>query len=168
MAGPPVLKPNPVRPVPEPLNSPARQVQPKEVLRPDPLPMPGWRRGFRAAVPWVLAVLLTCVVLQIGMGAAAAVGGDYGYIPAHGAMAGILHLVPLVLILFAALGKDWPALAAGATVLVLVTIQFPLLELEGALRGLHVLNALVVFTVTLLTMHARIPWTRRARPAAPA
>ncbi|HJQ92903.1 MAG TPA: hypothetical protein VJ874_01305, partial [Candidatus Thermoplasmatota archaeon] len=60
---------------------------------------------------------------------------------------------------------DWPATWAGAGVLVLVFIQFPLLELPGAMRAMHVLNALLIFTITLLTMHERMPWVKRVKPA---
>lgn len=157
-------RPAPVRPVPPAINSPGYQPPPPP---PGPKPEPGWRRGMRKAVPWILIVMMGTVVLQIALGAAMAVGGDYTYLPAHGAMAGLLHLLPLILLIVALLAKDWPAAGAGGAVLVLVFIQYPLIELVGAMRGLHVLNALLIFTIALLTMHERMPWVKRIKPAKP-
>jgi hypothetical protein len=159
----PTLKPMPVRPVPPALNS--REYEPPApVVKETPM----WRRAFQASVSWLLVILLTTVVLQIGLGAAVAVGGDYDYLNAHGMLAGILHLLPLLIVIVGIVAKDWPAVGAGATVLVLVFIQYPLIELTGAMRGLHVLNALLIFTIALLTMHERMPWVKRVKPVKPA
>ena len=155
------MKPARVRPVPPAINSP--EYQPPE--QPAAKQTPRWRLAFGHAVPWLLAVMLTTVVLQISLGAAMAVGGDYDYLAAHGALAGILHLLPLLVLVAGALAKDWPATGAGASVLFLVVIQFPLIELTGAVRAMHVLNALLIFTITLLTMHERMPWVKRVKPA---
>jgi hypothetical protein len=160
MATPTVLKPTPVRPVPPALNS--REYTPPETTPPKQTPK--WRTAFAAVIPWLLAVLLTIVILQIALGAAMALGGDFDYLNAHGMLAGVLHLVPLLLLIVGLLAKDWPAAGAGAAVLVLVTLQYPLIEMTGALRGMHVLNALLIFTITLLTMHERMPWVKRVKP----
>lgn len=161
MASQAELRPARVRPVPPAINS--RDYQPPE--RPAPKATPRWRLVAAATVPWLLAVLLTTVVLQIALGAAMALGGDYDYREAHAMLAGILHLVPLLVIILGVLAKDWPATGAGAAVLLLVGLQYPLIELTGAMRGLHVLNALMTFTITLLTMHERMPWVKRVKPA---
>src|SRR5687768_17489842 len=105
MASQSELKPARVRPVPPAINSP--EYQPPEQAAPKQTPH--WRSAFAHAVPWLLAVLLTTVILQIALGAAMAVGGDFDYLPAHGMLAGILHLVPLLVIIVAILAKDWPA-----------------------------------------------------------
>lgn len=164
MASQSVLKPARVRPVPPAINS--REYQPPEQERPKPTP--AWRNAFAHAVPWLLATMLTTVILQIALGAAMAVGEDYDYLPAHGMLAGILHLLPLLVLIAGILAKDWPAAGAGGAVLFLVFIQFPLIDLTGAVRAMHVLNALLIFTITLLTMHERMPWVKRVKPAAPA
>lgn len=161
MASQSELKPARVRPIPPAINSP--DYQPPERLTPKPVPR--WRTAFGHAVPWLLAILLTTVILQIALGAAMALGGAYDYLPVHGMLAGLLHLVPFLVLIAALLAKDWPATWAGAGVLVLVFIQFPLLELPGAMRAMHVLNALLIFTITLLTMHERMPWVKRVKPA---
>ena len=161
MASQAELKPARVRPVPPAINSPDYQPPEQPAIK----PTPRWRTAFAHAVPWLLAVLLTTVILQIALGAAMALGGDYGYLEAHGMLAGILHLVPLLVIVAGILAKDWPATGAGVAVLLLVGVQYPLIELTGAVRGMHVLNALLIFTVTLLTMHERMPWVKRVKPA---
>ena len=160
MASQSELKPARVRPIPPAINSP--EYQPPEKVGPKPTPR--WRLACAATVPWLLAILLTTVILQIALGAAMAVGGDYDYLEAHGMLAGILHLVPLLVLILGLLAKDWPAAGAGGAVLVLVVLQYPLIELTGAVRGMHVLNALVIFTITLLTMHERMPWVKRVKP----
>jgi hypothetical protein len=162
MASQAELKPARVRPVPPAINSP--DYQPPE--RPVAKPTPRWRNGFAHAVPWLLAVMLTTVILQIALGGAMALGGDYDYREVHGMLAGILHLLPLLVILTGVLAKDWPATAAGGAVLLLVGIQYPLIDLTGAVRAMHVLNALLIFTITLLTMHERMPWVKRVKPQA--
>jgi hypothetical protein len=161
MASQSELKPARVRPVPPAINSP--DYQPPE--RPVAKPTPRWRDGFAHAVPWLLAVMLTTVILQIALGGAMALGGDYDYREAHATLAGILHLVPLLVLVTGLLSKDWPATAAGGAVLFLVVVQYPLIELTGAVRSMHVLNALLIFTITLLTMHERMPWVKRVKPA---
>ena len=161
MASPSELKPARVRPVPPAINSP--EYQPPEAATPKQAPR--WRTAFGHAVPWLLAIMLTTVILQIALGAAMAMGGDYDYLGAHAALAGILHLVPLFVLIAGLLAKDWPAAGAGGIVLFLVGLQFPLIELTGAVRAMHVLNALLIFTVTLLTMHERMPWVKRVKPA---
>jgi hypothetical protein len=161
MAGPPPFKPTPVRPVPSALNSPERRAAPPPPPPPAVKPLPKWRRGFRKALPWLFLILLGCIVMQIGLAGAALLGDPAeapDFFAAHVDFVHILELFPLLIAIAGFLGADKQAGWVGVALLVLVEAQYALIELDGVARSFHVLNALLIFTLTLLMTLSRIPW----------
>lgn len=171
MPAPPVLKPTPVRPVPPPLNTPegkAILAEREAAAAAARAELPRWRRGFRKAVPWLFLILLGCVVMQIALAGAGLLGdeaywatGASDFLDAHLLFVHVLELFPLLIIFAGFLGADKEAGWSGVALLVLVELQYALIGLEGVARSFHVLNALVIFTLTLLMTLSRIPWRPR-------
>ncbi|MFA5942968.1 MAG: hypothetical protein WC876_00705 [Candidatus Thermoplasmatota archaeon] len=163
MAGPP-LKPNPVRPVPPALNSPERLANPPPA-EPAVQPLPGWRLNFRKAVAWLFLIMLGCVVMQIALAGAGLLGdeqywitGVSAFLNAHIFFVHVLELLPLLIAVAGFIGADKEAGWSGIAILVLVEVQYAFIGLEGVARSFHVLNALIIFTFTLLMTLSRIPW----------
>lgn len=162
MAGPPPLKPAPVRPVPPAMNSPA--YQPPEPVKPRE---PGWRRASRVAIPWLFLVMLGCIILQISL-AGAGVLADPQYLDVHSDFVHVFEFLPLLIILAGVLAKDWPATGAGVALFFLIGLQYAFIEATGMVRTGHVLNAMMIFAIAMLMMHERLPWKKVKAAPAPA
>jgi hypothetical protein len=124
-----------------------------------------WRRPFAAATPWLFAVLLAVVILQVGL-AGAGLLSDPSYLAVHMEFVHVLEGVGLLAILCAFLGGDRLAGWSAVALYVLIGAQYALIRAAGLLRAAHVLNALLIFAVTLLVLRERLPWTPRARASA--
>jgi Family of unknown function (DUF6220) len=148
----PVLKPEPVRPVPPALNSPDY-----EPPAPEPAKVPYWRESCKHAIPWLFTVLLACVILEIAL-AGAGVLSDLTYLDAHRNFMMFFVCLPLLILVVALLGRDWLGATAGGGLFVLILLQYPLIEATGMTRSLHVLNAMLIFTTCVLLLRERVPW----------
>jgi hypothetical protein len=164
VAGPPPLKPTPIRPVPPAMNSPERMAEPP-APEPAAKTLPKWRAGFRKAVPWLFLILLGCVVMQIALAGAGLLGdaaywttGMSKFLDAHMSFVHILELAALLIAITGFLGADKEAGWAGIAIVVLVELQYMLIEMEGVIRSFHVLNALLIFTLSLVMTLSRMPW----------
>ncbi|HUR24509.1 MAG TPA: DUF6220 domain-containing protein [Candidatus Thermoplasmatota archaeon] len=153
MASQAVLKPDRVRPVPPAINSP--DYQPPD--KPAPQQTPRWRLACKAAIPWLFTVLLACVILQISL-AGAGLLSDPEYLEAHRNFVHVFELLPIVILVVGLLGRDWLGASMGGALFLLIGIQYPLIEATGMARSLHVLNALLIFTVCVLLLRERVPW----------
>ena len=178
MAGPAVLKPTRLQTVPPPINSPEGRARLEERAAQEAAKakeLPKWRRFFRKTVPWLFLVFLGGVVMQIALAGAgllgddaywvdsAYVGGDVTaqsaeYLSVHATFVHGLELVCVLVILAGFLGADKEAGGVGIGLFVLISVQYALVGLAGVARSFHVLNALVIFTLTLLMTLSRIPW----------
>ena len=158
MAGPPPLKPAPVRVVPPAINSPEYRPPEPPVAR-----EPGWRRASRLAIPWLFLVMLGCIILQISL-AGAGLLADPDYLQAHRDFVHVFEFLPILLVLAGILAKDWPTTGAGVALFVLIGAQYAFIEATGMVRAGHVLNAMMIFAIAMLMMHERMPW-KRAKPA---
>jgi hypothetical protein len=178
MAGPAPIKPARVQPVPPPMNSPEGRAAAEEraaAANSARRELPKWRRFFRKAVPWLFLILLGCVVMQIALAGAGLLGdeaywttGTSEFLDAHIFFVHILELFPVLILLAGFLGADKEAGWSGVGLLVLTELQYMFIALDGVARSFHVLNALVIFTLTLLMTLSRIPWRPKFIDAAPA
>ena len=148
----PVLKPEPVRPVPPALNSPDY-----EPPAPPPPKVPYWQESCKHAIPWLFTVLLACVILEIAL-AGAGLLSDLSYLQAHSNFMLFFVCLPALILVVALLGKDWLGATAGGGLFVLILLQYPLIEATGMTRSLHVLNAMLIFTTCVLLLRERVPW----------
>ena len=123
--------------------------------------LPVWRSRARAFVPWSFAVLLGCIILQVGL-AGAGLLTDPDFLQSHRDFALVVQLVPLACLAVALLDRELLAAAAAGTIALLVAAHGPLIAATGFIRSLHVLNSLVTFTVCLLVLRERFPAIRRA------
>ena len=178
MAGPPVLKPARVQTVPPPINSPEGRARLEERAAAEAAArqqLPKWRRFFRASVPWLFLIFLGGVVMQIALAGAALLGDDSYWIEStyvggeatsysreflggHATFVHILELFAVLVVVAGFLGADKEAGGVGIALFVLISVQYFLVGLQGVARSFHVLNALVIFTLTLLMTLSRIPW----------
>lgn len=167
MAGPPPLKPNPVRPIPPPLNSAERQAAlAAEAARPPPpKTLPKWRQGFRAVVPWLLASFLCGLVIQVFLaGYGLPLLGNQG-MQYHVQFAGMLELVPLVILLAGFLGADKWAGIGGIVLAVQFSAQHALLASTNTiLRALHPTNGVLMLLLTLGLLLHRPMWKDERKP----
>jgi|ERR1051326_2334390 hypothetical protein len=156
-------RPTPVRPVPPPLNSPERQAEGKTVLKPDPVPLPKWRRGFGATVPYVVALYLCGLLIQVFLAGYGLSEVGNGGMQFHVAFAHVIEVVPLVLILVGFLGGDKVAGTVGIVLFVLFQLQYAFIGAPVAVvRALHPTNALVMFGLTLALLLKRPMWHGKA------
>lgn len=162
---PPMPKPTPVQPVPPPLNSPEGQAAAKAKQAPPatPKPLPRWRKGFRAAVPWVAALYLCGLVVQVffagyGLTELGHQGMDW-----HVAFAHVIEFIPLLVILCGFLGGDRFGGSIGIVLLVLFQLQYFFISAEApTLRALHPTNAAVMVAVTMWLVLRRPIWHGRS------
>lgn len=178
MAGPVPLKPARVQPVPPPLNSPEGKALADERAAATAAArreLPAWRRFFRKSVPWLFLILLGCIVMQIALAGAGLLGdenywltGASEFLDAHIFFVHVVELFPLLILIAGFLGADKQAGWTGLAILLLVELQYMFISLDGVARSFHVLNALVIFTLTLLMTLSRIPWRPSFIDAAPA
>jgi hypothetical protein len=160
-------RPTPVRPIPPPLNSPEGQAaaRAKETPPDGPKPLPRWRKGFAAAVPWLAALFLCGLVVQVffaGYGLVELGGRGMEW---HLAFAHVIEIIPLLLILCGFLGADRFGGVLGIVLFVLFQLQYVFIGLEGApptVRALHPTNAAVMVAVTMWLVLRRPIWHGRS------
>ena len=138
--------------------------------------LPAWRRFFGKSVAWLFLILLGCVVMQVALAGAALLGdpaywitGVSEFLDGHRTFVHVIELLTVLLVVAGFLGADRQAGLVGIALFFLVGFQYPLvLEFTGVVRSFHVLNALIIFTLTLLMTLSRIPWRPGFIDAAPA
>lgn len=182
MAGPDDMKPKRLQTVPPPLNSPegrALREQREAEAAAKAAELPAWRRFFRAAVPWLFLVFLGMVLMQVALAGAGLLGDDRTwetsedgavyvggrvsaqsaeYLSAHATFVRGLELACVLLVLAGFLGADKEAGGVGIALLLLIGLQYALVNAGGIARSFHVLNALIIFTLALTMTLSRIPW----------
>jgi hypothetical protein len=127
--------------------------------------LPLWRRAFASAVPWMYAGLLAAVVFQVGL-AGAGLLSDPKYLGVHRSFVHVIEGLGILTILVSFLGADRLAAWTGVGLYLLVGLQYALIRAPGLLVVAHLLNALLIFTLTLLLLRERMPWPAFAPPAA--
>lgn len=160
---PTMPRPMPIKPVPPPLNSPEGRAAARTEPDPGPKPLPRWRRGFAAVVPWLTALYLCGLVIQVflagyGLQDLGANGMEY-----HVAFAHVIEIVPLLLILVGFLGADRMAGVMGIVLFVLFQLQYAFVAASSdILRAMHPVNAVVMAGLTLALLLKRPMWHGKA------
>lgn len=160
----PAPRPTPVKPVPPPLNSPegraAAAAKAQADAPPAPKPLPGWRRGFRAVVPWLAVLYLCGLVVQVffagyGLTQVGNQGMDW-----HLGFAHVIEFIPLLIILCGFLGADKFGGSIGIVLLALFQLQYVFIGVTGppTVRALHPTNAAVMVAVTMWLVLRRPIW----------
>jgi hypothetical protein len=160
-----MLRPAPVKPVPPPLNSPEGQAAAKAKQAPPeaPKPLPRWRKGFAAAVPWLAVLFLCGLVVQVFFAGYGLMEVGHQGMDWHLAFAHVIELIPLLLILCGFLGADRFGGVLGIVLLVLFQLQYVFISLETpTLRALHPTNAAIMVAVTMWLVLRRPIWHGRS------
>src|SRR5688572_19339361 len=124
----------------------------------------GWRRAAGIGYLVIAALFIVSVFVQFFLAGLGAFGAE-SY-EAHKDFAGVFHLFALLLVILALLVRRNRAdLILVIALFVLTTIQFSLPEADdGYVAALHVLNALIIYTVAFHVLQRAIR-TMRAAPA---
>ncbi len=125
----------------------------------------GWRRAAEIAYVVIAALFIVSVFVQFFLAGLGVFGAES--FEAHKDFAGVFHLFALLLVVLALLVRRNRAdLILVVTLFVLTTVQFSLPEADdGYVAALHVLNALVMYTVAFHVLQRAIR-SLRAAPAA--
>jgi hypothetical protein len=156
MAGMSEMRPSRVREVPPPMNAPRpASAAPDERVEPIATKtLPAWRRGFGAAVPWLLAVFLVCLVFQVFLAGMGLLGGST--MEAHTSFIHVFEFVPILIALCGFLGADKVAGWSGIVLMILIEAQYALIYSSiGILRAMHPVNALVISGITFALLLQR-------------
>ena len=116
------------------------------------------------ALVWLFLVGMVVQVFLAGLGMFSADSRDFGI---HIQLGWILHLIPVLILIAAAVGRVGRPTVLWVAALVLTTLVQPFLpglrETSVALAALHPVNAMVMFAITV-----RLAWTSSALlPGAP-
>ena len=124
----------------------------------------GWRRAAGIAYLVIAALFIVSVFVQFFLAGLGTFGAES--FEAHKDFAGVFHLFALLLLILALLVRRNRAdLILVIALFVLTTIQFSLPEADdGYVAALHVLNALIIYTVAFHLLQRAIR-TMRAAPA---
>jgi hypothetical protein len=161
----PMPRPTPVKPVPPPLNSPEGQAAAKAAREPAAAPkgLPRWRRGFAAAVPWLAALFLCGLVVQVffaGYGLSELGGQGMEW---HLAFAHVIEFFPLLILLCGFLGADRFGGSVGIVLLALFQLQYVFISMAvPTLRAMHPTNAALMVAVTMWLVLRRPIWHGKA------
>ena len=129
-----------------------------------PAAVAGWRRTAGIAYAVVAALFIVSVFVQFFLAGLGVFGAES--FDAHKDFGGVFHLWALLLLVLALLVRRTRAdLILVISLFVLTTVQFSLPEADdGYVAALHVLNALVIYTVAFHVLQ-RAMRTMRATPA---
>lgn len=127
-------------------------------------PLAPWRRPFAAATPWLFALLLAAILVQAWL-AGAGLLAEPSYLDLHKGFVHVLEVAGLLAIPVAFLGGDKLAGWSAVALQLLIGFQYGLIQAPGLLRAAHVVNALLIFAVTLLVLRERLPWGKARVPA---
>jgi hypothetical protein len=135
-------------------------VPPSQAAAPDP--GTGWRRGAGIAYVVVAALFILSVFVQFFLAGLGVFGAES--FEAHKDFAGIFHLLGLLLVILALLvRRNRIDLTLVITLFVITVIQFSLPEAnDGWVQALHVLNALIIYTVAYHVLQRSIRSLRAA------
>ena len=124
----------------------------------------GWRRAAGIGYVVVAALFIVSVFVQFFLAGLGVFGAES--FEAHKDFAGVFHLFALLLVILALLvRRNRVDLTLVVALFVLITIQFSLPEADdGYVAALHVLNALIIYTVAFHVLQ-RATRTMRAAPA---
>lgn len=122
-------------------------------------------RRFRRTVFGLASFLAVGAFIQATLGGLGVLGDLSTALDYHRGFVHLLEFVPIVLAVFAFIGRDWLAGAVGVVLFFLIGFQYALIRLSGAPRGLHVANGLLVFALALVVATLRAPRPRRAPSA---
>lgn len=124
----------------------------------------GWRRAAGIAYVVIAALFILSVFVQFFLAGLGVFGAES--FEAHKDFAGVFHLFALLLVILALLvRRNRVDLILVVTLFALNTIQFSLPEADdGYVAALHVLNALVIYTVAFHVLQRAIR-SMRAAPA---
>ena len=125
-----------------------------------PDPGTGWRRAAGIAYVVFAALFILSVFVQFFLAGLGAFGAE-SY-EAHKDFAGVFHLFALLLVILALLvRRNRIDLTLVITLFVLTTIQFSLPEAnDGYVQALHVLNALIIYTIAFHVLQRSIKGLR--------
>ena len=141
--GAPARVPNRVSPI-QPTDPDQRPVVEQSA---GPTAVLGWRRGAGIAYVVFAGLFIVSVFVQFFLAGLGAFGAE-SY-EAHKDFAGVFHLLALLLVVLALLvRRNRVDLILVITLFVLTTAQFSLPEAnDGYVQALHVLNALLIYTL---------------------
>jgi len=124
----------------------------------------GWRRAAGIGYVVVAALFIVSVFVQFFLAGLGVFGAES--FEAHKDFAGVFHLFALLLVILALLvRRNRVDVTLVVALFVLTTIQFSLPEADdGYVAALHVLNALIIYTVAFHVLQRAIR-TMRAAPA---
>src|SRR5688572_23876836 len=109
-----------------------------------------------ACIPWLLALLLVGITVQVGLATAALLDSP-SLLEQHRALAPWLVGIAAVAVAVALVSKDLPVAIGCGAVLLLLLVQGPLIRSLGIVRSLHAWGALLAFAVCLLLLRERLP-----------
>lgn len=131
-------------------------------------PLPAWRRRCWAAFPYLVAVFLVCVVVQVYLAGAAVFGGAVGFAK-HKMFIHLFEFFPILMALSAFLGNRKSAGWWSIGLMVAIEVQYALAGIRDLanpsrrlllLASLHVVNALFIFGTALLLVRRYAFWRR--------
>jgi hypothetical protein len=122
----------------------------------------GWQRPAGIAYLVIAALFILSVFVQFFLAGLGVFGAES--FEAHKDFAGIFHLLALLLVILALLvRRNRVDLILVITLFVITTIQFSLSEAnDGWVQALHVLNALIIYTVAYHVLQRGIRSLRAA------
>lgn len=141
---------------------PGSQPRPEVERSAGPEAATGWRRAAGIAYVVIAALFIVSVFVQFFLAGLGVFGAES--FEAHKDFAGVFHLLALLLVILALLVRRNRAdLILVITLFVLNTVQFSLPEADDEyVASLHVLNALIIYTVAFHVLQRAI---RSVRPA---
>jgi hypothetical protein len=127
-----------------------------------PDPGTGWRRGAGIAYVVFAALFVLSVFAQFFLAGLGVFGAES--FEAHKDFAGVFHLFALLLVILALLvRRNRTDLILVISLFVLTTIQFSLPDADdGYVQALHVLNALIIYTIAFHVLQRSIRGLRTA------
>lgn len=125
-------------------------------------PLSGWRRNLGNAVPWMAVALFFCLLVQVFL-AGAGLFRDATFLDWHATFVHAFEFLPLLMAVFAGIGRERVSMWMSIAILVLIELQYPTAPFMGPLTdtwapALHPVNAVIITVLTVVLVLQRPPW----------
>lgn len=128
-------------------------------------PLAPWRATTGKAVPWLAALLLAGLLVQVWLAGVGLLAFD-PYLDYHVFNAHLVEMLPVLMLVAGLIGKHKGGIIAGVILVVLMQAQYAFLASNnGLVNGLHPLNGVVLVAVTLVLLLRDLPLRKPVAPA---
>lgn len=117
----------------------------------------------RASIPWLLALMLLGIMVQISLATTGLLSRP-SFLEPHRMLGPWLAGLAVLVAALALATRDRTVAVGSGALLVLFLLQGPLIRSVGFVRSLHAVSALLAFGLCLLLLRERVPVRRNPPP----